>query len=139
MLKVQGRSDLYLKLQIIRKILAVPIVIIGILFGIKAMIFGMMVEAVIGYYLNSYWSGRKIGYSMFEQIKDILPSFLLAMSVGILVFGIAYVLALKAIWILLLQFFAGGVFTIAFSEMFRFRDYLYIKNIIFDRIKTARS
>ena len=137
MLKVQGRSDLYLKLQVIRKVLAVPIILIGILLGIKAMIIGMMVEAIIGYYLNSYWSGRKIGYSMLEQVKDIFPSFLLAISVGIIVFGIAYVFPLEAIWTLLLQIVAGGILTISFCEIVRFRDYIYIKNLIVGRMKST--
>jgi len=78
MLKVQGRSDLFLKLEIIKKILAVPVVIIGVMFGIKAMIMGMMVLTQIAYFLNSYWSGRFIEYSMKNQVKDILPSFILA-------------------------------------------------------------
>ena len=137
MLKVQGRSDLYLKLQIIRKVLAVPIIFIAILLGIKAMIIGMMVEALIGYYLNSYWSGRKLGYSMREQVKDILPSFLLAISIGIIVFGIAYVFPLKAIWTLLLQIATGGLLTIAFCEIVKFRDYIYIKNLVVQRRKPA--
>lgn len=135
MLKVQGRSDLILKLQVIRKVLAIPIIFIGIFLGIKAMIIGMMVEAIIGYYLNSYWSGKRIGYSMLEQVKDIFPSFLLAISVGIIVFGIAYVFPLEAIWTLLLQIVVGGILTISFCEIVKFRDYIFIKNLIVGKMK----
>lgn len=75
MLQVQGRSDLFLKLEVIKKIIAIPTIVIGVFFGIKMMIVGMMVNTLIAYYLNSYWSGVKIGYSFKQQVKDILPSF----------------------------------------------------------------
>ena len=54
MLQVQGRSDLFLKLEIIKKIIAIPTIIIGIYWGIKIMIIGMMVNTLVAYYLNSY-------------------------------------------------------------------------------------
>lgn len=77
MLQVQGRSDLFLRLEIIKKSLAIPVIIIGVIWGIKIMILGMIVNTFIAYYLNSYWSGSFIGYSFLEQIKDIFPSFFL--------------------------------------------------------------
>jgi hypothetical protein len=66
-----------LKLEIIKKIIAIPTIVIGVFFGIKMMIVGMMINTLIAYYLNSYWSGRFIGYSFMQQVKDILPSFFL--------------------------------------------------------------
>lgn len=135
MLKVQGRTDLYLKIQVIRKLLAIPIIIIGIFWGIKAMIIGMIAEAIFGYYLNSYYSGKHIGYSMLDQIKDVLPSFLLSIFVGIIVFGVGYLFPMRAIWTLLAQVITGGIMTIAFCEIVKFRDYIYIKNLIIERIK----
>ncbi len=82
MLKVQGRSDLFLRLEIIKKALAIPVIIIGILFGIRIMIIGMIFNSFVAYYLNSYWSGKFIDYSMKQQVKDIMPSFLLAAGDG---------------------------------------------------------
>ena len=58
MLKVLGRSDLFLKLEIIKKILAIPIIIIGIYWGVEVLIIGMIINSQIAYFLNSYWSGR---------------------------------------------------------------------------------
>lgn len=60
MLNVQGRSDLFLKLEIIKKILAIPIILIGIFIGIKAMIIGMIFNSFIAFFLNSYYSGKKL-------------------------------------------------------------------------------
>lgn len=97
MLKVQGRSDLFLRLEIIKKILAIPVIIIGIIYGIKIMILGMLINTIIAYYLNSFWSGKLIGYSSFEQVKDIFPSFLLAFTVAAIVYIIGNVIDLSDI------------------------------------------
>jgi len=139
MLQVQGRSDLFLKLEIIKKILAVPIIIIGILWGIKVMIAGMMVNTIIAYYLNSYWSGRMISYSFKQQVKDIFPSFILAASVSILVFGLGYILPFTS-WIkLIIQVLAGAILTIIICELIKFRDYVFLKEIILEKIATIKK
>ena len=130
MLQVQGRSDLFLRLEIIKKVLAVPVIIIGILYGIKIMILGMMINTIIEYYLNSYWSGKFIGYSSFEQIKDIFPSFLLASAVAGIVYILGNILNLSNIWILVIQISTGAVLTIILAEIFKLNSYLYVKEIV---------
>ncbi len=79
MLKVKGKSDLFLKLEILKKLLVVPTVVLGVAFGIRMMLYCMVANSLIAYYLNSYWSGRLIEYPMTEQIADILPSFVVAL------------------------------------------------------------
>jgi len=130
MLKVQGRSDLFLKLEIIKRIIALPTIIIGILFGIKIMIIGMIINSFIAYYLNSYYSGSQINYSMKEQILDILPILLLAILNGIVVFLIGIFLPL-AYWLkLLIQVLSGGILIILFCEIFRLESYRSIKDVV---------
>src|SRR5690606_1225387 len=53
MLNVHGRSDLFLKLEIIKRILAVPTIVVGVMYGVQVMIYGMIATSLIGYYLNS--------------------------------------------------------------------------------------
>ena len=130
MLQVEGRSDLFLRLEIIKKSLAVPIIALGIIWGIKAMITGMIVLSLISYYLNSYWSGRFIRYSFLEQIKDILPSFLLAAGMSIVVFLIGLLLPLPSLPLLLIQLAIGTLITVGICEIIHFKDYIYIKEIM---------
>ena len=130
MLEVEGRGDLFLRLEIIKKSLAVPTVAIGVLFGVKIMIAGMILNSLIAYYLNSYWSGRFIGYSVREQIKDILPSFLLAASMGVVVFVEGLTISLPPLPLLAIQLITGVLLVIGMCEAFHFRDYIYIKEIV---------
>lgn len=134
MLQVKGRSDLFLRLEIIKTILAIPMIVIGIFWGIKIMIMGMIVNTIIAYYLNSYWSGKFIGYSTSQQIKDILPSFCLAAFVGLVVFIIGNILNISNLLKLIIQFFLLVVLTIGISELFHLEDYRYIKDIIFEKV-----
>jgi len=139
MLQVQGRSDLFLKLEIIKKVLAVPVIIIGVFWGIKAMIVGMMVNALIAYYLNSYWSGRMIGYSFKEQLKDVAPSFFLALLMGGFVFAVGYFLPCSYFIKAIVQLISGTVFVILACELLQLREYHYIKSLILDSIKVNRN
>ena len=139
MLQVQGRSDLFLRLEIIKKALAIPIIIIGVIWGIKAMILGMIVISLIAYYLNSYWSGGFIGYSFLEQIKDILPSFLLALSISAIVFVEGLFIPLSSLPLLILQLFTGAILTFVLCEVFHFKDYIFIKEIILEKILMQKN
>ncbi|MBO5630944.1 MAG: oligosaccharide flippase family protein, partial [Aeriscardovia sp.] len=79
-LQVKGRSDLFLKLEIIKKIIAVGPLLLGIFISIYWMLIGSVFTGIICYYLNAYYSGPLLGYSMRAQIKDITPSFLIGIT-----------------------------------------------------------
>ncbi|MCR5861687.1 polysaccharide biosynthesis C-terminal domain-containing protein [Flavobacterium sp. J372] len=77
-LKIKGRSDLFLRIEIVKKILVVISIAISIQFGIIALIFGQVIISFIAFFINSFYSGRFINYSAWQQLRDILP----AMAVG---------------------------------------------------------
>ena len=139
MLQVQGRSDLFLKLEIIKKLIAIPTIIIGIFWGIKIMIAGMMVNTLIAYYLNSYWSGVKIGYSFRQQVKDILPSFLLAFTMGVLVFMLGKLLPFSYPIELIIQIVCGALFVFVFCEIAKFKDYIFAKELVLEKILSFKK
>ncbi|MFO7851415.1 MAG: lipopolysaccharide biosynthesis protein [Bacteroidota bacterium] len=134
MLKVQGRSGIILRLEIIKKTLTVPIIIIGIIFGIKIMIAGMILNSFVDYYLNSYYSGKYIGYGTLRQVRDIMPSFLLAAGMAAVVFTLGCLLKTSYPVTLVLQIVAGAVIVFAFCEITRMEDYIYLKSIIVDKL-----
>lgn len=86
MLQVQGRSDLFLKLEIIKKIVAVGPLLLGIFVGIYWMLIGSVMTGFFAYYLNARYSGPFLKYSITEQIKDILPSFGVALTMALVVY-----------------------------------------------------
>ena len=134
MLQVKGRSDLFLRLEVIKKALAIPTIVIGIIFGIKIMIVGMMVNTLVAYYLNSYWSGRLIGYSIAEQLKDVFPSFLLAGFVGASLYLLGAYLNVSDIILLAIQCLVGCLLVFVICEASGFRDYLSMKRMVLETI-----
>lgn len=138
-LNVLGRSDLFLKLEIIKKILAVPTIIIGVFFGIKVMIVGMMVNTLIAYFLNSYWSGRFINYPIKEQISDILPSLFLSIFTGVIVYVSGWWLPFSNLIILLCQITIGAFITLFTCEIMKIDSYKYLKNIIFTQLSAIKN
>lgn len=134
MLQVQGRSDLFLRLEIIKKVIAIPVIVIGVIYGIKTMIVGLMINSIIAYFLNSYWSGKFIGYSTSQQIKDILPSFYVGAFVGLVVFIVGYLINTSDMLKLIIQLSLGIVLTIGISEIVHIADYKYIKGIMIEKL-----
>jgi len=128
-LNVVGRSDLYLKLQLIVQVLAIPNIFIGVFFGIKALIIGMNVIALIGYVIFNYESNKVIHYSIKEQLIDVLPSFILAFIMGVIVFFIGYFTNLSNLITLIIQVIAGGLFVIMSGELLKIKEYQFIKEI----------
>lgn len=130
MLKVQGRSDLFLKLEIIKKLIAIPTIIIGIFFGIKVMILGMWVNTLIAYYLNSYWSGKMINYPMREQVNDILPGFGIALAMGAVVMLAGWLIPVSFLVKLIIQLILGALLSLFLCEFFKPEAYLELRQIV---------
>jgi len=75
LLKVTGRSDLYLKLEIIKKSIAITLLFLAIPFGVIAICFSELVYTQIAVYLNTYYTGKLFHLGYIQQVKDILPYF----------------------------------------------------------------
>ena len=90
MLQIQGRSDLFLALEIIKKIIALAPLFIGAFIGIIPMLYASVVVSILSYFLNSYYSGKFLGYSSWMQIKDFAPSYGVAMMVALSVWFLKY-------------------------------------------------
>ncbi len=133
-LQLKGRSDLFLRVEIIKKLLVVPVVVIGVLMGIKVMIYGIIIINIISYFINSYWSGEFVGYSSSQQLKDIFPSFLLAVFVGIIIYSFGSIIHVSNWLKLLVQILTGAILTITIAESIKLVDYIYLKEIIIEKI-----
>lgn len=84
----QGRSDLFLRLEIVKKILTVIAIAITWRWGIKALIYGQIAQSLIAYYLNTYYTGKILRYSFLEQVADVIPYLAAASLMGAGVYAI---------------------------------------------------
>ncbi len=138
MLNVQGRSDLFLKLEIIKKIIAVGPLLLGIFIDIKWMLWGSVFTGFISYFLNSYYSGRHLNYKIGEQIRDILPSFCIASIMAIAVWVISFS-HLSPFIILPIQLILGLIILLTLCETTKLSEYIEIKEIILSHIPRQKK
>jgi len=86
-LQVKGRSDLFLRLEILKKTMLMVVLVISLKFGIFGILIGRVIASVLGYFPNSYYSGKLINYPIREQIVDFLPALFLSSVIGGLVYA----------------------------------------------------
>lgn len=91
-LNVKGRSDLFLKLEVIKKIVVGVGIVCSLPFGIYGLLYFQILLSVIAFYINTLYSGKLINYPVKEQLKDIMPIFILAALTGVVVFLMIHLL-----------------------------------------------
>lgn len=94
-LKVKGKSNLFLKLEIIKKVISVIGIICVFPFGIYGLLYFQLFFSFFGFYINSIYSAKFINYPIGEQIMDILPTLVLASTVGLICYFLDRQLHLK--------------------------------------------
>ncbi len=129
MLEVQGRSDLFLGLEVIKKVIALLPLFIGAVWGILPMLYSNLVIMIIAYFLNSHFSGKLIGYSSWMQIKDVAPSYGVALFVASVVFFLRY-LPLSNWIILPIQLVVGFFSFCLICHFSKVEEFGIVKSII---------
>ncbi len=138
MLQVQGRSDLYLILELIKKVIAIVPIVLGIFISIYWMLLGTIIVGIISFFLNSYYTGRNLGYSSWSQIKDIAPSFGIAFLVACSVYFLKYLPI--SYWIILpLQIIIGVTVFFFIAEKSNLEEYNEVKRIIINYFAKDKS
>ena len=136
-LQVKGRSDLFLRLEIIKKIIAVGPLVLGVLFSIEYMLWGSVCTSLIAYFLNSYYSADLIDYPTKEQIKDILPTFLVSFVTATVMWSLT-LLSLSN-WLLLpLQCLLGIALAVLIYECLHLPEYVEVKQLAFSILRRKK-
>ncbi len=137
-IKAMGRSDLFLKLEIVKKVVGLVLLLSTMWFGVMAMAYSLLVSTLTGMIINSWPNKRLLRYSYFEQMKDILPGILLAVLMGCCVYPIQW-LGLPDIVSLLLQVPLGALIYIGASAVLHLESYEYLMDMIVPFIKRIKK
>lgn len=133
-LQVLGRSDIFLYLEVPKKIVGLIPIGIGIFCGIYYMLLASIFTGFISLYLNTWYTGKALGYTFLKQLRDIFPSYLTAFVIAFAVYFLKYLL-LPYYIVLVIQIFIGVVVGLIVSELFKFEEYLELKSIVLKLIK----
>lgn len=124
-----GRSDIFLKLEIVKKTVTVINLLITVPMGIYAMAAGQVICGFVSTFINSYPNKKLMGYSYFEQLKDIFPSLALALIMGICVYPLQF-LPLFTWLCLIIQIVMGAATYVLLSKIFKLESFTYLLETI---------
>ena len=138
MLQVQGRSDLFLGLEVIKKLIAIGPLAVGALVGIMPMLYTNIITCIISYFLNSYYSGKSLGYSSWMQLKDVAPSYGIATLLALSVFFFKYLPF--SYWVVLpIQLVLGIIVFLILCHTTKSVEYTELKGMIAHMITKKRK
>lgn len=124
-IKAMGRSDLFLKLEIVKKVVGLIVLLSTMWFGVMAMAYSLLFTSITSQIINSWPNKKLLDYSYPEQIRDILPGILLAVLMGCCVYPIQW-LGLPDVVTLLIQVPLGAAIYIGVSAVLRLDSYKYV-------------
>lgn len=128
MLQVQGRTDIFLYLEVVKKIILLVPLLVGAFVSIYWMLLASIVTSIIVFFLNSYYTGRNLGYSSWMQLKDVAPSYGVAITIAVSVYFFKYLPISN--WIILpIQIIVGFVVCYLVCEITKIPEYYDVKDI----------
>ena len=128
-IKAMGRSDIFLKLEIIKKVIGIITLIITVPLGLIPMMIGRCVTTLTGSFINAFPNRKLLNYSYFEQIKDILPSFVISLIMA----GVVLILGnlkINLFFVLIIQVLVGAATYVIISKIFKIEAFEYILNML---------
>ena len=129
-----GRSDIDLKLELIKKLLEIMVLLLTMRYGVMAIAYGLIGTAILNQIINAWPNKELIGYSYLEQIRDVLPEIALACVMGAVVYFVGY-LQLPDLTVLVLQIMVGIVVYLGLSALMRLEAFIYLLGKIKGRRK----
>ena len=138
-IKAMGRSDLYMKLEIAKKIVGFLLLVTSMWISVEAMAYSLLLGSVFSQIINSWPNRKLLDYHYLEQIRDILPAALLSIAMGGIVYCV-FLLHLPSIITLIIQIVLGILVYVLGSVLLRLESFRYVVSIakgVLSRISTA--
>lgn len=131
-LKAIGRSDLFLKLEIVKKILGLAALFVSLYFGPLAIAYSLIVTGIISVFINSYPNRKLLDYGYLEQFTDLLPPLFISIFMAVALWPISLV-NVPDFFMIILKIFVGGIIYILVSFQLKQKGMFFIINFLKNR------
>lgn len=129
LLQVKGRSDLFLKLEIIKKVIGVSVLFASLPFGLIFMTYARIASGMLGLYLNTYYTDKIINVGFWLQMKDLSKTLIVSLLLFAFVFGLIHFI--ENVWFqLIIGIGIAVVFYASAVLMLRFDELSFLKTIL---------
>lgn len=129
-IKAMGRSDIYLRIENIKKIIGLILLLSTMWVGVMAMAYSLLISTFLGMIINSWPNRKLLDYSYLDQLRDIMPSIVLAAIMGLCVLLVQMFCSFNAFFILLIQISIGIIIYVGGSVILKLESYYYILGIL---------
>ena len=133
-IKAVGRSDWFLKLEIIKMVVGLAFLLSSMGFGVMAMAYSLLLNSILSQVINSWPNRKLLGYGYLEQVRDFAPGILLAVGMGVCVYFIDF-LPLPIIITLVIQIIVGAVIYIGASAILKLEEFEYLLGMVKSYLK----
>lgn len=130
LLQVKGRSDLFLKLEVVKKIVGVATLCLTLPFGLLALCWGMLANSIIALLINTHYTGKLIKLGFYSQMRDLLPSLILSITVGLIAYLTVTYIPMSSWLALVIGLVEGAILYIGISRLFHFSELSEILTIL---------
>lgn len=128
-IKAMGRSDLFLKLEIIKKVVGLILLFITMRISVMAMAYSLIFSGILSQIINSWPNWKLLNYNYLEQLRDILPSICISVFMGVCVYFIVF-LSLPTLLQLIIQVIVGAIIYIVASIVLKLEEFNYLFGMI---------
>jgi teichuronic acid exporter len=135
LLMAKGRSDLFFRLEVIKRTLVVTAAVITYRWGIAAMIYGQIAVSCVSYYINAYYTGKLLSYPLTAQLVDLAPYLRSALIMGGAVYGVQWLGITRAPTLLALQVLLGIVVYVTLCSLSRLGAFVEARQWALERAR----
>jgi O-antigen/teichoic acid export membrane protein len=128
-INAMGRSDIYLKLEIVKKVVGMFILVITLFMGIYALVLGEVLAGIISSFINAYPNKNLLNYGYLEQLKDVLPSLCLSAVMGFII-SLIYLFNFTYLVTIIIQIVMGIFIYLSLAKIFKFECLTYLLNSV---------
>lgn len=128
-IKALGRSDIVLKLEIIKRSVGIVLLIASVPFGVEAIAISLLISNLISAVLNAYPNRKLLGYGYRQQLMDVLPSFMMSAVMYGAVWAVSRLMLLPMV-MLFVQIVAGAVVYVLLSVTMKNKSFQYLWSLV---------
>ena len=128
-IKAMGRSDIFLKLEVVKKILETSVLLITLRYGVLAMALGQLFCDILAQLINAWPNKKLLNYPYWTQLKDLMPCLLLSLAMAGCVLAVQ-LLGLHDLLTLVIQILLGVVIYVLGAKLLKLDSFDYILNMV---------
>lgn len=124
-MKAMGKSNYFLILEVVKKVIGIGLLVATMWISVKAIVYSLLAANVIALFINAYPNRKLLGYSVFEQMKDIFPTLFISCVMGGVVYYI-YIVNGAGVSTLLKQVLVGVILYLTLAGALKLSAFKYV-------------